>query len=97
MEWQEAVRESFRPGVAESTDAKCTEAVLNAMQKRKDKWVKFTRLAQNHDWYKKFGSSVLGRTKDALVKQCVLVEEGTEDGDGKKRKTGRVRLADDAD
>jgi hypothetical protein len=63
-------------------------------------WVRFSRLCQNRDWYKKFSAGRISRTRQALAKEGVLIEEqdemqGQTDGNGQPvyRKTGRVQLA----
>ena len=104
MEWQEQIRGRYTAGVGVHMDAICTETILQAMAEAHAaglEWVRFTRLCQNRNWYKKFSSTRVSRVRQSLATEGMLIEEQEEvegqtrnDGTGRPvlRKTGRVQL-----
>ena len=72
MEWQERVREVYRPGSAENPDAQCTSAILDAIKAAgndedgRPKWVKQSVLARQNNWYRKFGGPMINRVFGSL-------------------------------
>jgi hypothetical protein len=101
-DWQAQIRGRYNPSVALDADAACTEAILSALAGQHAagvEWIRFTRLCQNRDWYKKFSATRVSRVRKALEIESVLIEEteemeGLNKGDGTPtfRKTGRVQL-----
>jgi hypothetical protein len=60
-----------------------------------DGWLPWSRICQNRDWYKKFGTNLLSRTKESLIKAGMIGEQVVKDENDEKakpRKTGNVRL-----
>jgi hypothetical protein len=72
MEWQERVREVYRPGSPENPDAQCTSAILDAIKAAGNdedglpKWVKQSVLARQNNWYRKFGGPMINRVFASL-------------------------------
>jgi hypothetical protein len=103
VQWQEAVRFAYKAGLGDAIDAQCTNAILNVLEKLpQGVWIKWKEMAGKKNWYRKYGSSVLSRVRDALAKTGLTVEETVEEQDEKghiigKKRTGRLRLRSDSD
>jgi hypothetical protein len=103
VQWQEAIRFAYKAGLGDAIDAQCTNAILNVLEKLEPGvWIRWKDMSSKKNWYRKYGSSVLSRVRDALAKTGVTVEETIEehDGDGRvigKKRTGRLRLRCDND
>jgi hypothetical protein len=102
MEWQEQIRSRYKAGVGVDEDARCTETILTALAEEHAKgaeWVRFTRLCQNKNWYKKFSATRVSRVRIALASEGVLIEEYSErdkdDPESRAKRTGLVQLAKD--
>jgi hypothetical protein len=99
-EWQEWIRTTYKAGLGDSDDAKCTAAILGVLEKLEPgMWIRWRELAAKKNWYKKFSARTLSATRDALHKSGFTIEEVVDDEDGKPKRTGRFRLrvgADDA-
>jgi len=67
-EWQERLRENFRPGMSENLEGKCTEAILAIVGKlTTNKAAIWSNVAKKYNWYRKFGASLCIRIRTALV------------------------------
>lgn len=92
-EWQEWIRTTYKAGLGDSDDAKCTAAILGVLEKLEPgMWIRWRELAAKKNWYKKFSARTLSATRDALHKSGFTIEEVVEDEDGKPKRTGRLRL-----
>src|ERR1039457_276129 len=125
-EWQERLRRVYRPGIGESNDAICFEAVDKALREAHEKQVTtqiphprarlvtsdleeqckmlhFTSIMNAKSYYRRFGPTLLNRTRANMVHEHILSEvvEEEEDpndsGQSKKAKKGKktpfVKLA----
>jgi len=93
MEWQQSLRDRYRPSEMDTPSGKCQQAIVRALEHYED-WVVWRDLCLRHSLYKNkaWDATILNRVKRAMVFESMLEEE-TEDGDdGKPKKTGRVRL-----
>lgn len=103
VQWQEAIRSAYKAGLGDAIDAQCTNAILTVLEKLEPGvWIRWKDMASKKNWYRKYGSSVLSRVRDALAKTGFTVEETIEekDADGRtigKKRTGRLRLRGDGD
>jgi hypothetical protein len=97
VEWQEAIRCTYKAGMGDALDAICTNAILTTLERNPTKWIKWREVAAKKGWYRKYGASLLGRVRESLAKTGITIEE-TEDGDnGRPKRTGRIRLRRDTD
>jgi len=93
MEWQQSLRDRYRPSEMDTPSGKCQQAIVRALEHYED-WVVWRDLCLRHSLYKNkaWDATILNRVKRAMVFESMLEEE-TEDGDDSKpKKTGRVRL-----
>jgi hypothetical protein len=103
VQWQEAIRSAYKAGMGDAIDAQATGAILTVLEKLEPgDWIRWKDMASKKNWYRKYGSSVLSRVRDALAKTGVTVEETIEEYDEKgqftgKKRTGRLRLRCDSD
>ncbi len=65
MEWQEALRGSYQPSEAIDDDARCTEALLKAVDEHGS--FKWNTVCKNRHWTQKWGASRVARIRGALV------------------------------
>lgn len=97
------IRFAYKAGLGDAIDAQATGAILTVLEKLEPGvWIRWKDMSSKKNWYRKYGSSVLSRVRDALAKTGVTVEETIEehDGDGRvtgKKRTGRLRLRCDSD
>jgi hypothetical protein len=103
VQWQEAIRSAYKAGLGDAIDAQCTNAILTVLEKLEPGvWIRWKDMAAKKNWYRKYGSTVLSRVRDALAKTGVTVEETVEEQDEKghatgRKRTGRLRLRCDND
>ena len=103
VQWQEAIRSAYKAGLGDAIDAQCTNAILTVLEKLEPGvWIRWKDMAAKKNWYRKYGSTVLSRVRDALAKTGSTVEETIEEQDGEgrvigKKRTGRLRLRCESD
>ncbi len=103
VQWQEAVRSAYKAGLGDAIDAQCTNAILTVLEKLEPGvWIRWKDMAGKKNWYRKYGSTVLSRVRDAMAKTGLTIEETIEEEDEKgrttgKKRTGRLRLRCDND
>lgn len=98
-DWQIAVREKYKPGIAENKDAECMEAIVSVLHDHAAKHglserIHWARTMNGKSYYRRFGAIIMNRVKKALIAEGIIVEVYEEDDDGKKKKASPyVRLA----
>ena len=94
MDWQVQIRRKYKPSDSDTPEGKCQQAIIRAL-KRYAGWVAWKDLCTNHSLYKgkDRSATVLNRVKRNMIWEELIEEEYSENTDGKKEKTGRVRLA----
>jgi hypothetical protein len=106
-EWQESVRQAYKAGVAETLEARCTSAIIDALEAagvdedtKLPNWVKIRPIRQAKNWDKKIGVPLLHRVLAAMRSpggpiigqyRKRLTSEGQE-VDDYNRPTGTYRL-----
>jgi len=95
MDWQVSIRRKYRPSESDTPAGRCQQAVIRALKKYEG-WVEWKTLCTRHSLYKGKDRSadVLNRVKRALIFEGIVEEETVDNSEGKKEKTGRVRLAE---
>ncbi|MFZ0800106.1 MAG: bifunctional DNA primase/polymerase [Terriglobales bacterium] len=94
-EWQERVRQVYRPGIAENKEAECFEAVIAALnEKGIGVPIPWSRTMNAKSYYRKYSPTLLNRVKKALKDEGIITFEMEEDGQGRptKKATGNVIL-----
>lgn len=96
-EWQYRVRLVYGPGMALNQDAQCCSAILDALHEasaRSGKLnpVKWRDFVNNKSFNRKFGSSMVTRTRESLINGGHLEAEL----DDKNKRTGRYALVPEA-
>ena len=86
-EWQERIRSVYRPGLAETKEAECFEAVYSALwerfQKQRDtnsspkgtdnpKHLHFAQIVNGKSYYRKFGSTMVNRVKKSMMDEGII-------------------------
>jgi hypothetical protein len=111
-EWQERLRQTYRPGLGESNDAVCFEAIYKALWETYERQVDtrkppkgantvtddlgeqckllhFATIMNLKSYYRRFGPTLLNRTKANMVNENIILEVLTdpeEDDNGRKKK-----------
>ncbi len=94
IEWQDKLRHHYAPSETDDLDGKAERAVLRALEKYEG-WVSWRTLTTKHSLYKAAKSPTrLNRVKQSLVREFLIEEEYDENSEGKRERTGRVRLVD---
>ena len=93
-EWQESIRAAYKPGVAESKESECLEAIASELNREYEKQGKGARvhwaaMINRKSWYRRF-SGLTSRVKALLEENGFIVPEREEDEKGRKVKTGYV-------
>jgi len=107
MEWQEAVRERYKPSEADTPGGKLAELIAETFMRIRDDagnyaWASWRAVYRKHNWHRKDGKSMQVQ-RDALVEAGVLQAEWEDvldkDGKetGKREKTGNYRYLDALD
>lgn len=93
-EWQERFRASYKPGVAESKESECLEAIASELNREYDRQGKGARvhwaaMINRKSWYRRF-SGLTTRVKTLLEEAGFIEQEREENEKGRKTKTGYV-------
>lgn len=94
-EWQERLRQVYRPGIAENKEAECFEAVIAALnEKGIGVPIPWSRTMNAKSYYRKYSPTLLNRVKKALKDEGIITIEMEEDEKGRptKKPTGNVIL-----
>jgi hypothetical protein len=91
-EWQERIRDIYKPGMAENKEAECFEAIVWLLhQHGTGVDIHWAKTINSKGYYRRFGSTLINRVKDSMVKEGIIsVEYATEiDDHGRERQTKR--------
>ena len=104
MEWQEAIRERYKPSEADTPGGKLAELIAETFMRIKDEagnyaWASWRAVYRKHNWQRKDGKAMQVQ-RDALVEagilevewEAVLDKQGKETG--QRKKTGNYRYSD---
>jgi hypothetical protein len=92
-DWQERIRDVYKPGMAENKEAECFEAIVGLLhQHGTGVDIHWAKTINSKGYYRRFGSTLINRVKDSMVKEGIIsIEYATEiDDHGRERETKRA-------
>jgi hypothetical protein len=94
-EWQEQVREQYKPSETDDLDGRAEQAIIRALSEHEG-WVDWRDLCTGKNLYRAAKSATrLNRVKKSLVWENIIEEEFEEKNEneyGGEKRTGRVRM-----